>query len=108
MKTKSFVLSVAMFIAAMTMTEVAAFAEMIQGVVTSVDKSNNSLRLSWVNPAYGSSERLTIILPRDAKLKGIDSLDRLHKGSHVQVETYKIMRGIRGGGSVEVQNLKTL
>ena len=106
MKTKSLV--IALFVAGMMLAQANAFAdEMIQGVVTSVDKSTNSFRLSWMNPAYGSSERLTIIVPKDVKLKGINSLEDLHEGSHVRVETHKILKDIRGGGSIEAENLET-
>ena len=105
MKTKS--LLIAVFVAGMMLVQANAFAEMIEGVVTSVDKSTNSFRLSWMNPAYGSSERLTIIVPKDVKLKGINSLEDLHEGSHVRVETHKILKNIRGGGSIEAENLET-
>ena len=106
MKTKS--LLIALFVAGMMLVQADAFAdEMIQGVVTWVNNTTNSFRVTWVNPPSGIPESLTIFVPWDVKLKGINSLEDLHEGSHVQVETHKIIRGVRAGRSIEAESLTT-
>ena len=99
-------IAVAIFAAGILFAQPAAFAsEIIQGEVQSVNKANNTFQLSWINPKSGNSEDATIFISSDSKLKGIQSLEYLHKGSHVRVEANKIVNGhgndIRGGWNLK-------
>ena len=100
------IIAVAIFVAAIMFAQTAAFAdEMVQGEVTSVNMSNNSFGLTRVNPVSGMSEKMTIVVPVDAKWNGINSMKDIHKGSHVQVDTHKVIRDIRGGWNIKAVSI---
>ena len=93
-------IAIAIFVAGIMVAQTAFADQTVQGEVTSVNRTNNTFGMTWVNPKSGISEKLTIVVPVDAAWIGIKSLEDIHEGNRVQVDTHKIMRDIRGGWNI--------
>lgn len=77
------------------------FAEMIQGIVDSVDKAGSSLTLLRTDPATGAQEKRIVSIAKDAKFKGMKSLDELRPGNSVKVEATATAEGLLEAKSIE-------
>ena len=78
-----------------------AFAENIQGTITSVNPDNRSLTIAPKDPSAGLPSEINLQVKDEKNFKGIQSLDALAVGDEVKVEAER-----KNDGNWEVKSLE--
>src|SRR3954465_1448671 len=78
-----------------------AYAENIQGTITSVNPDNKSLTITPKDQAAGLPSEINLQVKDDKSFKGIQSLDELAVGDDVKVEADR-----KDNGNWEVKSLE--
>jgi hypothetical protein len=79
----------------------AAFAENIQGTITSVNPENKSLTITPKDQSMGLPSEINLEVKDDNSIQGLESLDALAVGDEVKVEAER-----RDNGNWEVKSLE--
>lgn len=78
-----------MFLSGLLMAQPSGWAEMIRGIVSSLDLGANSISLMRTDQITGNMKELKITIRSDAELEGISSLSELQPGDEIRLDASK-------------------